>query len=109
MNPDNWTELLRHWEESAKSDKDYTTDTERPFLEKISATSFELRRLGWESIIYCPKDGRPFLAIEAGYSRVFPCVYKGAWPTGGWWAMEAGDMWPVRPFLFKPMPDENTK
>lgn len=63
-----------------------------------------LNELGWRNAIYCPKDGSKFLAIEAGSTGVHECVYHGEWPTGSWWIVADGDLWPSRPILFKPLP-----
>ncbi len=60
----------------------------------------ELERIGWRNIIYCPKDGTMFLAIEAGSIGVHNCNYTGTWPNGSWWFYD-GDMWPAHPILFK--------
>lgn len=60
-----------------------------------------LRELGWQSIIYCPKDGTVFDAIEAGSTGIHPCHYDGEWPQGSFWLHDGGDLWPGRPVLFK--------
>ncbi len=59
-----------------------------------------LKRLGWGDIIYCPKDGTHFDAIEAGSTGIHDANYEGEWPNGHWWAYD-GDMWPSRPILFR--------
>lgn len=59
-----------------------------------------LRRLGWKEIMYCPKDGTHFQAIEAGSTGIHDANYEGTWPDGHWWVFD-GDMWPSRPILFK--------
>lgn len=61
----------------------------------------QLRSEGWQEIQYCPKDGTVFLAIEPGSTGIHDCCYMGEWPNGHWWGPEAGDMWPMRPVLFK--------
>lgn len=60
-----------------------------------------LKTLGWKDIIYCPKDGTCFDAIEAGSTGVHECTYKGEWPNGHWWVMYDGDMIPSHPVLFR--------
>jgi hypothetical protein len=60
----------------------------------------KLKRLGWNDISYCPKDGTWFDAIEAGSTGIHKCQYQGTWPTGGWWIRD-GDLWPSRPMLFR--------
>lgn len=100
---DQWGQLRRHWEEQAKKDKDYTSSEERELLTGMDAHYNHLVKLGWQNIIFCPKDGSTFLAICPGTTRVCKCEYQGEWPKGAWWALEAGDMWPVFPILWKPM------
>ena len=63
-----------------------------------------LEKLGWRSAIYCPKDGSPFDAIEAGSTGIFTCHYEGEWPSGSWWMEDGGDLWPSRPILFRARP-----
>lgn len=63
-----------------------------------------LKRLGWRDAVYCPKDGSPFDAIEAGSTGIHRCHYFGEWPNGHYFVEEAGDLWPSRPILFRPCP-----
>lgn len=101
---DPWTELRSHWAECAKTQRDWRTEDEKAHLKVIGVACGKLRELGWNDIIYCPKDGSWFLAICAGSTGVFPCCYRGEWPTGGWWIADAGDEWPAYPTLWRPMP-----
>lgn len=65
-----------------------------------------LNELGWNSAIYCPKDGSEFSAIEAGSTGIHACHYQGEWPKGGWWIHD-GDTWPAHPILWRPRkPDD---
>lgn len=66
-----------------------------------------LRELGWNDIVYCPKDGSMFLAVEAGSCGIFDCHYEGEWPNGHWWIFDAGDSWPSRPLMWKKKPETN--
>jgi hypothetical protein len=61
----------------------------------------ELKRLGWNDIQYCPKDGTWFYVLEIGSTGIHKCYYEGEWPSGHWWIAEAGDLWPSRPVLFR--------
>lgn len=64
-----------------------------------------LEELGFRSIAYCPKDGTAFEAIEAGAGGIMSdCFYMGDWPDGGWCSAADGDLWPVRPCLFRLKP-----
>lgn len=71
---------------------------------RVMLDAFErLKELGWAPAIYSPKDGTVFEAIEAGCGAPGKCHYMGAWPDGGWWMHEAGDLWPARPILWRPL------
>ena len=61
-----------------------------------------LTEIGWQDAIYCPKDGTVFEALTAGSCGVFDCFYRGEWPKGSCWVWEAGDLWSVRPILWRP-------
>ena len=76
--------------------------TERDAIAAMFDAYLRLKELGWNDAIYCPKDGTPFLSIEAGSTGIHPTHYSGTWPKGSWWVSEAGDLWPSRPILFKP-------
>lgn len=57
-----------------------------------------LRELGWRDIGYCPKNGTPFLAIEARSTDIHRCYYRGKWPMGMCETEDGRDMYPI---LFK--------
>ena len=99
-----FTALREHWKESARKQPDYRTDLEKALLSEMFAAYDKLRSLGWRDIIYCPKDGTRFLAITAGSTGICPHYYQGEWPKVSWWAEDAGDLWPSRPILWRPMP-----
>lgn len=61
-----------------------------------------LKELGWRDAVYCPKDGSIFVVIEAGGTGQHRCYYEGEWPSGSWWVVGDGDLYPSRPVLFKP-------
>lgn len=77
---------------------------EHEALVKLFEAYQELKRLGWNDIIYCPKDGTWFDAIEVGSTGIHDCHYEGVWPDGHWWLAEAHDLWPSRPVLFRERP-----
>ncbi len=60
-----------------------------------------LKELGWNDIIYCPKDGTEFDAIEFGSTGMHTARYEGEWPNGHWWIAEAGDLYPSRPVMYR--------
>lgn len=62
-----------------------------------------LNEFGWRDILYCPKDGSWFDAIEAGNTGIHRCQYSGEWPNGHWWIKSDGDLWPARPILWRPL------
>lgn len=104
-----YTELRKHWEDSAKTDPDYRTGEEKRILIEMHRNHEALQRLGWSDAIYCPKDGTHFLGIEAGSAGVAVYFYEGKWPNGRWWGLYAGDQWPARPILLKPLPPEQKR
>lgn len=99
-------DLMGYWSHHSKKDPDYRTEEEKAALAVMADGYQQLKGLGWREIIYCPKDGSTFLAIEAGSTGVFPCSYNGEWPNGHWRAYHSGDVWPSRPCLWKPMPEK---
>lgn len=78
--------------------------TEQDALKVMFSAWERLKQLGWREAIYCPKDGTPFEVIEAGSTGIHTAHYEGAWPKGSWWVREAGDLWPSRPILYRPLP-----
>lgn len=93
--------------EAAKAARADAMPTEKEALDVMFEAYQRLQELGWREAIYCPKDGSPFLAIEAGSTGIHDCAYIGEWPTGSWEIIEADDLWPSRPILFKPIPPES--
>lgn len=79
-------------------------DTERQAITIMFEAYIKLKDFGWRNAIYCPKDNTLFDAIEPGSTGIQKCQYMGDWPKGGWWASEAGDLWPSRPCLFRLIP-----
>ena len=63
----------------------------------------QLKELGFNDAVHCPKDGSSFEAIEVGCTAVIQgCFYMGEWPKGTWNIPdETGDIWPSRPILFR--------
>jgi len=66
-----------------------------------------LMELGWKDATYCPKDGSEFDAIEPGSTGIHRCHYSGEWPTGHWWIVGDGDLYPSRPVLYRKTPNVN--
>ena len=77
--------------------------TEQDAINAMFRAYLRLKELGWKEAIYCPKDGTPFLSIEPGSTGIGRTYYHGKWPTGSWFVAEAGDLWPSRPCLYKPI------
>ena len=75
--------------------------TEQSAIEAMFSAWARLKQLGWREACYCPKDRSTFLAIEPGSTGIFNCIYEGEWPNGTYWILDAGDMWPATPVLFK--------
>lgn len=96
--------MMQMWAEADKKARDWRDAGDIKLLKQMHDAYQGLEACGWRQIIYCPKDGTRFLAIEAGSTGVYPCHYRGQWPTGSWWSEAHGDLWPSRPILWKPMP-----
>jgi len=77
------------------------SEAENAAIQKLFEAYQELKRLGWNDAMYCPKDGPWFDAIEVGSTGIHNCHYEGEWPTGTWWISDAHDLWPARPVLFR--------
>jgi len=99
-----FTDLRRHWNEATAKEPEYCSPEEIGILDVMVTIFHEMKKRGWREIVYCPKDGSSFLAVEAGSPSAVVCTYSGEWPRGGWWAHCHGDMWPARPILWKPLP-----
>lgn len=75
--------------------------TEQDALNQLGECYQRLKELGWNDAQYCPKDGSMFLGIEVGSTGIHECFYSGVWPNGYWWHPSHGDLWPIKPILFK--------
>ena len=80
------------------------TEREEKLLKDLANAYENLKKYGWQDIMYCPKDGSLFLVIEAGSTGIHECTYDGKWPDGKWWIHEEFDMYPSSPVLWKPKP-----
>ena len=78
-------------------------DDTRAAAQALLGAYERLRALGWQEIMYCPKDGSWFEAIEAGSCGIHRCQYSGEWPKGHWWISDGGDLWPSKPILWRPL------
>ena len=104
-----FTELRQHWAESAEKERAELEPFAHPAMADISRLTSELRNAGWNDIAYCPKDGTVFLAWSPINGPLpYRCSYDGEWPNGSWWACTCGDIWPDRPVLFKPLPQDHS-
>lgn len=101
-----WSNLRQHWAESAAREPVFGSDEERKLMEQCGPIGNALRHLGWDSAVYCPKDGSMFMGWEFPWGRPSPCNYIGEWPTGFFWQYSAGDAWPCRPNLWRKITDE---
>lgn len=100
--------LTQMWAEADRKETDWRTQGEVVLLEKMHDAYRGLITLGWKEIIYCPKDGSRFLALETSSTGAYPCSYRGEWPDGAWWTEAHGDLWPSHPILWKPLPTDGT-
>lgn len=97
--------LREMWAKAAAIQKRYLEEGEEAQLSKWRDAYHGLRSLGWSDATYAPKDGTRFLAICGNGSEPRPCSHLG---EGGFFLEDAGDLWPVNPVLWKPMPKETT-
>lgn len=93
-------ELLQR-SDHAKAQRAAAMPTESDAIVAMWSAWQRLKELGWRDAIYCPKDGTPFQAIEAGSAGIHECSYLGKWPTGSWLCHADGDLWPSRPILYR--------
>jgi hypothetical protein len=63
-------------------------------LDKMFEAYEELRRLGWQDAIYCPKDGTHFQTVQLGSTGVHDCAYHGEWPDGHYMTFCCHDCYP---------------
>jgi hypothetical protein len=96
-----WVQKLRR----EASDRARSMPTETSAIKAMMAAYVRLTELGWASAIYCPKDGTPFFAIEAGCGAAGICHYDGDWPSGTWWMHDGLESYPSRPILWRAIGD----
>lgn len=101
-------EELRKAADAARARRAEMMPDEKAALRVMSDAYQRLREFGWNSAIYCPKDGTHFQAIEAGSTGIHDCSYQGQWPKGSWWIHD-GDIWPSRPILFRRYPEDEAR
>ncbi len=99
------TELWKKIEDEEKH-RAALMPSEEDAVKAMAQAYTRLTELGWRPAIYCPKDGTVFQAIGLGCGVAKRCHYGGEWPDGTWWVEDAGDFWPGRPCLWKPI-EEN--
>lgn len=104
-NADQWDKLVGAGDAEKRARSDMMP-TEQDAIDLMHQCYQRLQELGWKEAIYCPKDGREFDAIEPGSTGIHRTHYSGGWPTGGWWVSSGGDLWPSRPCLYRPSPEE---
>lgn len=78
-----------------------TMPAEQDAINAMYQAYLRLQELGWKEILYCPKDGSTFLAIEPGSTGIHTALWLGDILTGSIFAEGGGDLWPMRPCLFK--------
>lgn len=86
---------------SEKNNRAIKMPTEQDAIDAMFNAYQRLIELGWTEAPYCPKDGSPFKAIEAGSTGIFDCVYSGEWPTGHYLISDHDDLYCSHPILIK--------
>lgn len=100
-------EALAAQVEAAEQRRKEMMPDERAAIRMLFDAYQRLKELGWNDPIYCPKNGSEFDVIEPGSTGIHRCHYRGEWPTGKWFIMSDGDMWPSRPVLYRKAPAED--
>lgn len=98
-------EILRE-AEAQKQARAEQLPTEYDCLRVMQQAFYRLKEMGWNEASYAPKDGGYFQAIEFGCAKPMECCYLGEWPSGRFFAAEAGDLWPSRPSLYKSLDEK---
>jgi len=101
-----WSNLRQHWADSAAKEPTFGSASELEMMGSCQPINKALRELGWDSAVYCPKDGSMFMGWEFPWGRPYPCNYTGEWPKGFFWQYSAGDAWPCRPNLWRKFTSE---
>lgn len=87
--------------QAADTDRKSRIPDEQTALRLMMDAYIRLKDMGWNDIIYCPKDGSPFDSISVGSTGIHSCHYEGTWPSGSWWVADGGDIWPAHPALYR--------
>lgn len=83
--------------------------TEQHCLRAMFDAYLRLKELGWNDMIYAPKDGQVVDSISVGSTGIHPANYLGEWPEGRWWVHDGGDLWPSTPAMYRKTPAELTR
>lgn len=75
--------------------------TEQHCLRAMFDAYQRLKELGWNDMMYAPKDGQLVESVSFGSTGIHPASYSGDWPNGTWWVHDAGDLWPSTPVMYR--------
>jgi hypothetical protein len=70
--------------DKAKADRANKMPDEVTALKQMFEAYQRLKEIGFDDIIYCPKDVAVFDSISAGSTGIHDCFYMGEWPNGKW-------------------------
>lgn len=79
--------------------------TEQHCLRAMFGAYQRLKELGWNDIMYGPKDGSITETISFGSTGIHPAHYDGEWPDGRWWIHDGGDLWSGQPVMYRKEPN----
>lgn len=104
-------EALRASVEAAQAKRERDMPDEQSAINAMFSAWVRLKELGWNDIMYCPKDGSRFRVIENGSTGIFDCEYDGEWPKGHWTTFDAHDAYPssIAPSLYRLYPEDEAK
>lgn len=106
MNELTWSNLRKHWADSAAKEPKFGSDSELELMRTCGPINKALHDLGWDSAVYCPKDGSLFMGWEFPWGAPLLCSYSGEWPNGSFWQYSAGDAWPCSLNLWRKITPE---
>ena len=97
--------------EMRQRDRAAQMPTEQDAIEAMFQAWYRLKELGWNDVMYCPKDGTRFKVIQNGSTGIFDCYYQGKWPDGCFMVMDEPDCYPtsIGVAMYRLYPEDEAK
>lgn len=98
------------WERAEQHQRQRAADmpTEEAAVTTMMQAWLRLKELGWKEARYVPADTKEWHLIEIGSSGIH-VGHRMEGERDCWWIAEAGDLWPSRPCLVKPITGANVR